>query len=304
MKAIEINEFGDVDVFYATEKKLADPKPNQVLVKNFATAIDPYDVKYRSGFYGGSDKLPTVLGSSVAGIVQEIGSEVTKYSVGDRVVASTHLRSYAEQVLVSEKQLALIPDNLTFVQAAGVALGYQTGYQAVIKEIKLKKGQSILIHGGSGAVGFAAIQAAEKIGAGKIYTTAGTKGKAFLNGFNPEIAVYDYKKENFTNISEKIDAILDTVGGETQDKSLKLLKENGKLCSTVGLTDKAKKSPFDTDAIYLDSGSCLTELLKDMSQGLTVLKIAKISQFSLKNLRSMHKEFENDHPLGKLILEL
>ncbi|OIK57053.1 hypothetical protein ATW60_11300 [Oenococcus oeni] len=70
------------------------------------------------------------------------------------------------------------------------------------------------------------------------------------------------------------------------------------------MTDKAKKSPFDTDAIYLDSGSCLTELLKDMSQGLTVLKIAKISQFSLKNLRSMHKEFENDHPLGKLILEL
>ena len=303
MKAIEINEFGDVNVFYETEKELADPKPNQVLVKNFATSIDPYDVKYRSGFYGGSDKFPTVLGSSVAGIVQEIGSEVTKYAVGDRVVASTHLRSYAEQVLVLEKQLALIPDNLTFVQAAGVALGYQTGYQAVIKEIKLKKGQSILIHGGSGAVGFAAIQAAEKVGAGTIYTTANTKGKAFLNGFNPAIIAFDYQKDDFTDIDKKLDAILDTVGGTTQEKSLKLLKENGKLRSTVGLTDKAKKSAFDAEAFYLNSGNCLTELLKDMSQGFTVIKIAKISQFSLKNLRSMHKEFENGHPLGKLILE-
>ncbi len=303
MKAIEINEFGDVDVFYETEKKLADPKPNQVLVKNFATSIDPYDVKYRSGFYGGSDKFPTILGSSVAGIVQEIGSEVTKYAVGDRVVASTHLRSYAEQVLVLEKQLALIPDNLTFVQAAGVALGYQTGYQAVVKEIKLKKGQSILIHGGSGAVGFAAIQAAEKVGAGTIYATANTKGKAFLNGFNPSIVAFDYQKDDFIDIDKKLDAILDTVGGTTQEKSLKLLKDNGKLRSTVGLTDKAKKSVFDTEAFYLNSGNCLAELLKDMSQGFTVIKIAKISQFSLKNLRSMHREFENGHPLGKLILE-
>ncbi|QAS69153.1 NADP-dependent oxidoreductase [Oenococcus sicerae] len=303
MKAIEINKFGDVDVFYETEKTPGDLKSHELLIKNYATAIDPYDVKYRAGAFDGADKLPTVLGSSVAGIVEAIGSEVTQFTIGDRVAASTHLQSYARQVIALEKQLALIPDNVTFVQAAGVALGYQTGYQGITKELDLQKGQSILIHGGSGSVGFAAIQAAKNSGATKIYATASDKGKAFLTEFDPKIIVFDYKKDDFTKITEKVDAVLDTVGGNTQEQSLKVLKSSGKLRSTVNLTDNVKNSAFDAASYYLVSGQTLSQLLLDLSRNRITIKIAHMMKFNLENLKKSHQQFETGHPLGKIILE-
>ncbi|MCV3296105.1 MAG: NADP-dependent oxidoreductase [Oenococcus sp.] len=303
MKVIEINQFGNVDVFYEGSKELPPLKAHQLLIKNYATAIDPYDVAYRQGLYGGEDKLPTVLGSSTAGIVLAIGSEVTNFAVGDRIAASPHLRSYAERLTVLEKQAAIIPDNVTFVQAAAVALGYQTGYQAVTEELDFQKGQSILVHGGSGSVGFAAIQKAKEIGASQIYATASSKGKTFLQQYDPAIHVFDYHSEDFTQMTDKVDAIVDPIGGQTQEKSLQLLKAQGKLVTTKDLTAKAESAPFDSRAFYLNSGQTLADLLTDISAGSIVVKINQSDKFNLENLKKFHTIFQEGHPLGKLVLE-
>lgn len=302
MKVVEIRRFGAANVLQESQRELSDPKEDQVIIKNYATAIDPYDIDYRAGKYGGEDKLPKVLGSSLAGVIVKTGQKVTNFKVGDRVAASPHLNSYAEFVKIKTKSLALIPDNVNFCQAAASALGYQTGYQGVIEELNFKRGQSILIHGASGAVGFAGLQAALEIGADKIYATASAKGKIFLEQFAPNIKIFDYRHEDFSAISEKLDAILDPVGGKTQDKSLELLKNNGKLRTTRDLTEKAKKSALDVQSYYLNSGQTLARLLEMISKGIFKVNIAQEADFNLENLRSFHEKFEKEHPVGKLVL--
>lgn len=171
MKAVVFDEFGDVDVFHEAEVEVPVLTKGSILIKQAAIAMDPYDVKFRAGAFGVPAKENMIGGSTIAGVVEAVAADVTEFKVGERVVAVPHEHGYAEYAVVDADTAGHLPDSVSFEDAAALALGGQTGYQAVVDALNLQEGESILIHGGAGAVGYAALQTALYRGASKIYTS-------------------------------------------------------------------------------------------------------------------------------------
>ncbi len=297
MYAVEMINYGDLDVLTDTQTaQRPEIKSKQVLVQQHATAIDPYDVKFRQGLMGTDKPTPLIPGSSVSGQVIAVGDEVENFSIGDRVAASTHLRSYAQYVAVSQSLLAKIPDNVSYETAAATVLGAQTGYQMVTVDLDIQPGESVLIHGGAGSVGSAAIQAARLLGAQTIYTTASSTATAYLQAIDSQVQVIDYRTTALTQaLPEGVDVILDTIGGDTLQQSLNVLKPQGRLVSLVeDATDQRVQHS------YLQSnGQRLETLLGLVSVGKISIRIAKVAPFDAENM----KQFQTlKHVLGKLVL--
>ncbi len=295
MYAVQMKNYGDVSVLVDAQVPLPELKPKQVLVKQHAVAIDPYDVGFRAGIKGREKETPLIAGSSVAGEIVKLGTEVTEFQVGQRVAASPHLRSYAEYVAVGQSQLALIPKSVTYQQAAACALGVQTAYQIVYDHLKLTGTERVLIHGGAGSVGFAAIQFVRQHKIAEIYTTASGLGADFLRNFDDRLHVIDYRSEDFSRIVPKIDKIIDTIGGQNLTDSLKVLKKDGNLISTVS-DDVDPRVEF----FFLKSnGKKLEVILKQIATGDFYVKIAENVPFNAANLRKLHQA---KHIVGKLVL--
>ncbi|WP_338040128.1 NADP-dependent oxidoreductase [Liquorilactobacillus sucicola] len=295
MYAIQMKNYGDVDVLVDAQVPLPELKPKQVLIKQRAVAIDPYDVGLRAGIKGREKEPPLIAGSSAAGEIVKLGSKVTEFQLGQRVAASPHLRTYAEYVAVGQSQLALIPQNVTYQQAAACALGVQTAYQIVYDSLKLVESDRVLIHGGAGSVGFAAIQFVRQHKVADIYTTASGLGADFLRNFDNQLHVIDYRREDFSKSVPKMDKIIDTVGGESLKKSLSVLKKDGNLISTVSdNTDPRVKFFF-----LKSNGKKLEAVLKQVATGNFYVKIAETAPFNVINLRKFHQA---KHVVGKLIL--
>lgn len=297
MYAVEMINYGDLDVLTDTQTaQRPEIKSKQVLVQQHATAIDPYDVKFRQGLMGTDKPTPLIPGSSVSGQVIAVGDKVENFSIGDRVAASTHLRSYAQYVAVSQSLLAKIPDNVSYETAAATVLGAQTGYQMVTVDLDIQPGESVLIHGGAGSVGSAAIQAARLRGAQTIYTTASNTATAYLQAIDSQVQVIDYRTTALTQaLPEGVDVILDTIGGDTLQQSLNVLKPQGRLVSLVeDATDQRVQHS------YLQSnGQRLETLLGLVSVGKMSIRIAKVAPFDAENM----KQFQTlKHVLGKLVL--
>lgn len=297
MYAVEMINYGDLDVLTDTQTaQRPEIKSKQVLVQQHATAIDPYDVKFRQGLMGTDKPTPLIPGSSVSGQVIAVGDEVGNFSIGDRVAASTHLKSYAQYVAVSQSLLAKIPDNVSYETAAATVLGAQTGYQMVTVDLDIQPGESVLIHGGAGSVGSAAIQAARLRGVQTIYTTASSTATAYLQAIDSQVQVIDYRTTALTQaLPDGVDVILDTIGGDTLQQSLNVLKPQGRLVSLVeDATDQRVQHS------YLQSnGQRLEILLGLVSVGKMSIRIAKVAPFDAENM----KQFQTlKHVLGKLVL--
>ena len=297
MYAVEMLNYGEPTVL-VDNLAAAMPmiKPKQVLVKQRATAIDPYDVKFRQGLMGTDKATPLIPGSSVAGVVVAVGAEVTAFAVGDRVAASTHLKSYAEFVPVGQSLLAKIPDAVSDVQAAAVVLGGQTGYQMITKDLAVQPRDTVLIQGGAGSVGFTAIQVAKWLGVQTLYTTVRGQAAAVVQAVDPTLQVIDSQTTSLqAAIPAGVDVILDTIGGDTLQTSLAVLKPTGRL---VSLVDTMADSRVTMG--YLQSnGTQLAELLALVAQGQVIVNIADTRPFNAANVRDFQTR---QHVLGKLVL--
>lgn len=297
MYAVEMLNYGEPTVL-VDNLAAAMPmiKPKQVLVKQRATAIDPYDVKFRQGLMGTDKATPLIPGSSVVGVVVAVGAEVTAFAVGDRVAASTHLKSYAEFVPVGQSLLAKIPDAVSDVQAAAVVLGGQTGYQMMTKDLAVQPSDTVLIQGGAGSVGFTAIQVAKWLGVQTLYTTVRGQAAAVVQDVDPTLQVIDSQTTSLqAAIPAGVDVILDTIGGDTLQTSLAVLKPTGRLVSLVD----TMADPRVTMGYLQSNGTQLAELLALVAQGQVVVNIADARPFNAANVRDFQTR---QHVLGKLVL--
>ena len=297
MYAIEMTDYGDVDVLVAT-KTAVQPiiKPTQVLVKQHATAIDPYDVKFRQGLMGQEKTVPLISGSSVAGEIVALGEEVTGFTIGDRVAASPHLNSYAEFVALGRKAVAKIPDNVSYAQAAALALGAQTGYQMITEDLNVQADESVLILGGAGSVGLTALQMAKLRGVNEIFTTAVGEGISFLKQFDSNLHVIDARAEQLAKIiPEGVDVILDTIGHDTLKQALSVLKPTGRLVSLVGDDSDVRV----THGYLKSNGEQLRDLLQLVSEDKIKVIISDIKPFNVENLKTFQTL---KHVIGKLVL--
>ncbi|XP_074560453.1 2-methylene-furan-3-one reductase-like isoform X1 [Curcuma longa] len=271
MKAWIYDDYGPASVLRVDDGVLVpEVEDQQVLVKVVAAALNPVDFKRRQGMFKSSDSaLPTVPGYDVAGIVVKVGSQVKNLKEGDEVYGDINEKaltnpkrfgSLAEYTAVEEKLLALKPQNLDFVQAAGLPLAIETAYEG-LERAGFSAGKSILVLGGAGGVGSLVIQLAKHVfGASRVAATSSTGKLELLKSLGVDLAI-DYTKENFEDLTEKFDVVYDSVG--QGDKALKAVKEGGRV---VGITEEGKikplvdpKGPFPFSQVieaftYLESG--------------------------------------------------
>ena len=211
-----------------------------VLVEVHAAGVNLLDAKLRDGEFKLflPYKPPFILGHDLAGVVARVGPAVTRFSVGDEVYArprDLRIGTFAERIAVDEDDLALKPANLSMAEAASVPLVALTAWQALVERANLQAGQKVLIHAGSGGVGTYAIQLAKHHGA-TVATTAGTSNVDWVRALGPDIVI-DYRTQDFETVAHDYDVVLDSQGGDTLAKSLRVLKPGGMAIGIAGPPD-------------------------------------------------------------------
>ncbi len=214
--------------------------------------------------------LPATLGSDVSGTVEEVGPGATRFNRGDEVYASLGLEGggYAEYAVAKEEVLARKPSTLGHVQAAAVPVAGLTAWQALFEVAQLRAGQKVLIHGAAGGVGNFAVQFAKGKDA-YVIGTASSKNDAFLRKLGVDKTV-DYQKTRFEEVVHDVDVVLDTIGGDTQERSFKALKKGGILVSIVQPPSQELAAKYGVRALFYGahpSSSDLTEIAKLIDAG-------------------------------------
>ncbi|MEV0952166.1 NADP-dependent oxidoreductase [Promicromonospora sp. NPDC050249] len=215
---------------------------HDVLVQVQAAGLNTVDEKIRSGAFKAflPFELPQVMGSDVAGTVIGVGAKVRDFALGDQVYAQPRMDrigTFAERISVHEADLALKPETASLEEAGSLPMVALTAWQALVERGNVRPGQRVLIHGGAGGVGSIAIQLAKHLGA-TVATTASAGNADFVRELGAD-SVVDYRNQDFEQLLDGYDLVLDTVGGETLEKSLRVLRPGGKVIGIVGPPDAA-----------------------------------------------------------------
>ena len=240
MKAFIVDRYGSSDGVRAGEMPDPEVRDDDVLVQIHAASVNPVDLKIRDGKLKRilPYRLPFILGNDLAGVVVRVGSEVRRFKPGDAVYArpdTDRIGAFAEFISIKEDAVANKPKALTMEEAASIPLVGLTAWQALIERANVKTGQKVLIHAGSGGVGTFAIQLAKHLGA-IVATTTSTANLDWVKRLGADMVI-DYRKDDFETILHDYDAVLDTLGGEVLEKSLRVLKPGAKLISISGPPD-------------------------------------------------------------------
>jgi NADPH:quinone reductase-like Zn-dependent oxidoreductase len=211
-----------------------------VLVDIHAAGVNVLDAKIREGEFKLilPYKAPFVLGHDLAGVVRSVGPAVTRFAVGDEVYARPRdgrVGTFAQRIAVHEDDLATKPASLSMAEAASVPLVALTAWQALVERAHLQPGQKVLIHAGSGGVGTYAIQLAKHLGA-TVATTTGTDNVEWVRDLGADIVI-DYRSQDFETVVHDYDVVLDSQGGDTLAKSLRVLKPGGIAIGIAGPPD-------------------------------------------------------------------
>jgi NADPH:quinone reductase-like Zn-dependent oxidoreductase len=213
---------------------------SDVLVEVHAASINVLDSKIKAGDFKLllPYRLPLVLGNDVAGVVVRTGSRVRQFKVGDEVYArpeTLRVGAFAELIAMNENVVARKPKSLSMEEAASIPLVALTAWQVLVERANLRKGQQVLIHAGSGGVGTIAIQLAKHLGA-FVATTTSTSNVDWVKRLGADVVI-DYRKDDFEKILQGYDVVLNSLGGDVLEKSLRVLKPGGKLISISGPPD-------------------------------------------------------------------
>ncbi|MFP3378328.1 NADP-dependent oxidoreductase [Bacillus sp. SIMBA_069] len=275
MKAMIIDKYGKVPMRMA---EVPTPEINEyeVLAEIHAASINPIDFKIRDGKVKMLLKyeMPLILGNDFSGVIVKVGSKVTRFKVGDEIYArprKNKIGTFAEYIAIHEDDIALKPKNLSFEEAASIPLVGLTSYQALHDIMHLQKGQKILIHAGSGGVGTFAIQLAKIMGA-TVTTTASEAGANLVKSLGAD-EIINYKIEKFEEILKDYDAVFDTIGGTTLEKSFNIIKRSGNIVSVSGMPNARFGKEFG-------SGFFKTLLFSLASKKLTALEKKHNAQYS------------------------
>lgn len=250
MKAYAVTEYkAPLELVEVPEPRLGG---HDVLVRVEAAGLNPLDEKMRMGEFKAilPYKPPFVLGHDVAGTVIGTGEQVRGFKPGDEVYARPadhRIGTFAERVVVAEADLALKPASISMSEAGSLPLVALTAWQALVEKGHLRSGQKVLIHAGAGGVGSIAIQLAKHLGA-SVATTASAANADFVRGLGAD-TVIDYRTQDFEQLLGGYDLVLDSLGGENLEKSLRVLKPGGKAISIAGPPDTATARQIGANAL-------------------------------------------------------
>ncbi len=319
MKAIRINEFGGPGVMKIEEIERPIPASDEILVKVYASGINPVDWVVRNGgndFLKSFLTLPMTIGWDAAGIVEELGNEVKDFKKGDAVYGVPNFPgsngSYAEYCAAKASQFAIKPKSISFNEAASVPLVGLVACNALFELGKLQAGQLVFIHGASGGVGSLAVQLAKAKGA-YVIGSASAGNQEFLKQIGAD-EVIDYSNQKFEELLQDIDVVFD--GSPLRDdnerlKCISILKDGGIFVSVnvdFPFSDEVKQALIkkhatgELVATQTDHREWLNEMAKLIDEDKVKVHISKV--FPLAQVAEAHKESETFHTRGKLVLEI
>jgi NADPH:quinone reductase-like Zn-dependent oxidoreductase len=308
MKAVRIHRFGGPEVLQIDEVPTPEPGPGEILVRVGAASVNPVDYKMRKGEYPRPTErdLPAGLGRDLSGVIEAIGPNVSGVVPGEPIFAFIDWArsAYADHVIVKPGEFAAKPETLTLIDAASLPLAAITAWQGLFDHGGLKAGERVLIHGGSGGVGYLAVQFAKLNGA-EVLATAGTEAVSFVKSLGAD-RVVDYKSERFEEAVADVDLVFDLIGGETRDRSWGVLKPDGRLVSTLASGDPAAQGREHgrRGSAYMahPDAEQLGRIARYCDEA--ELKIFVAAVFPLKEVQSAHAYLERGHPRGKVVLEI
>ncbi|HXS58892.1 MAG TPA: NADP-dependent oxidoreductase [Hanamia sp.] len=308
MKAIRIHEFGGPEVLKYEDAPTPEPASDEVLIKIFATGVNPIDYKIRSGHAQGKFpvQLPLIPGWDVSGEIEKAGSDILNFKVGDEVYGRpdpTRDGTYAEFVVVKASQVNGKPKSISHDKAAAVPLAGLTAWQALFDHGNLQSGQKVLIHAASGGVGHFAVQFAKWKGA-HVIGTCSEDNIDFLFDLGAD-EVIDYRTEKFEEKVVDVDLVFDLIGGDTQKRSISVIKNGGTLVTTVQPVsqEEAKAKNIRVEGFMaLSIPEELQQIADLIDSGKVKPCVSEI--FPLQSAAEAHKKMEEGHVRGKLVLKV
>ena len=284
------------------------PSPNQVLVEVNAAGLNPVDKAIMAGYLKEMVHLPATLGGDFSGVITQVGDSVSEFKKGDNVygqaiVLNGGSGTLAQFVAANAGNTALMPKRLNFVEAASLPLAGASALQAIEEHIKLKSGQKILIHGGSGGIGSIAVQIAAGMGA-YVAATSSEKDKEYVHHLGAD-EVIDYQNETFEDMLKNYDAVFVTVSGDIVNRSLAVLKKGGILVSMLTPPDPELVKKYQVTAIQQMTNtntSKLNRLAQLVNDGKLKPQIAKV--FPLDQIPDAFKYLGEGHPRGKVVVKI
>lgn len=302
MNAALIKAFGGPDVITIGQSSLKKLQPQEAAVRIEAAGANPLDLKIMAGYMQQifPVEFPYVPGTDFSGVVEAVGAQVMNLSPGDRVVGRTAPGAggaFADALVITATDLCPIPAEMSFEQAAALPTTFGTARQALFEVGHLQRGQRVLIHAAAGGVGSMAVQQAHHAGAQVIATTsAGNIEMVRSLGANQ---VIDYRTQDFTRL-RNIDLVLDTIGGETLEKSWSVLSPGGRIATIVEFGIKPTNGHSGEFVFYADATSHLPHAIQQFQAGR--LQIITDSIFPLEEARSALEKLATGHARGKVLI--
>lgn len=324
MYAMIINETGGPEVFQYADIETPEPEAGEVLVQVAYAGVNPADWKNRQGHLAQFRPyvFPYIIGFDAAGVVAAVGEGVTKFKPGDRVFTPTNhgqggQGSYAEYTLANEDRVADIPDTLSFAEAAALPVASLTAWQGLFDRGGVERGQSVLIHGGSGGLGSFAVQFARWKGA-RVAATCSTANVEYLRELGVE-RVIDYRKEDVAEAvaawaPEGLDYLMNAVGASTLPNALELVRAGGTLVCIPTLVDDGD-IPAAVQAAEARGVKAVYSTMTDVDCARTLetiggllasaeINLPPLREFELRDVAEAHRILEEGHNRGKMVLKV
>jgi NADPH:quinone reductase len=316
VRAMVIPEFGSPDLFEARDVERPEPGPGEVLVRVIAAGTNPVDAKFRSSGDAMGLETPIILGLDVSGVVEEVGPGVTDLAPGDEVYYTPEVSgprsnaSYAEHNVAPADIVAKKPASLSHEEAAAVPLAGGTAYEAIVRRLAMRVGETILIHGGAGGVGSFAVQIAKASGA-RVLASAGTHNQDTLRELGVDVPI-DYTSEDVFEVAlddtagAGVDAVFDTVGGDLIARSIQATRVFGRLASIISLqgdlTPGYRLNQTFNGVFLLRERARLDEMTRLIERRQMRPLVDEV--LPLDQVGKAHERLESGHGRGKVVLRV
>jgi NADPH:quinone reductase-like Zn-dependent oxidoreductase len=307
MLAIRVHRFGGLDALVTEDVPQPDPGAGEVLLRVKAAGVGPWDAWIRAGRSVLPQPLPLTLGSDVSGIVERVGPGVSQFEPGDEVFGATNAQftgGYAEYAVASAAMLARKPPRMGFTEAASVPVVACTAWQMVFEYGEVDATKRVLVHGGAGNVGAYAVQFARRA-AQEVTATTPADSAALVHALGAH-TVLDGRRSRFDEVLTGLDVVLDTVGGDMQERSFAVLKPGGVLVSAVSTPSQQEAARHGVRALFflVDVSSQRLERIAALIEGGDVTTSVG-DVLPLSDARLAHEMLEGrPHKRGKIVLSV
>ena len=308
MKAVRIHQYGSPEEMKYEDAPRPAPGPGEVLIRVHATTVNPFDLALRAGYMQAyvTPTFPLILGTDISGVVEETGPGVSDFKPGDAVYARGGVYrdgAYAEYAVVAASDVAIKPQSLDHIQSAALPHVVLTAWQSLYEAADLSEGQTVLIHGAAGGVGHMAVQLAQMRGAKVIGT--GSKNINHVRELGVDTAV-DYSTTPFETVASGVDVVLDTQGGDTQQRSWGVLKQGGMLVSTIQAPSQETATAHGVRQHFVMTAPPIGLTLQKVASMVDAGKLKPIvgMVMPIQDVVKAHGIVAENHMRGKLVLQV